>query len=99
MSILSNSPSVSAFDSAAFDRITDPLLQVLSVKQARELAGFHADTSVADRIEELSRKSNEGELTIDERAEYEGCVRANNFVAILQAKARRRVAEAGRSKF
>ena len=32
---------------------------------------------------------NEGELTDEERAEYEGYVRANNFVAVLQAKARK----------
>ena len=39
------------------------------------------------RIEELARKSTEGELTEDERAEYAGYVRANKFVAILKRQA------------
>ena len=41
------------------------------------------------RIELLAHKSNEGDLTAAERAEYEGYVRANKFIALLQAKARK----------
>jgi uncharacterized protein YnzC (UPF0291/DUF896 family) len=40
------------------------------------------------RIEELAAKSTEGALTDQERAEYEGYVRANKFIAILQRQAR-----------
>lgn len=40
------------------------------------------------RIEELASQSTEGLLTDAERAEYEGYVRANKFVAILQRRAR-----------
>jgi len=36
---------------------------------------------------ELARKSTEGDLTEDERAEYAGYVRANKFVAILKRQA------------
>ena len=39
------------------------------------------------RLEHLARKSTEGELTEDERAEYAGYVRANKFVAILKRQA------------
>ena len=48
---------------------------------------FRADPELQARIEELARKSTEGELTDDERAEYAGYVRANKFVAILQRQA------------
>ena len=41
-----------------------------------------------DRIEELAAKSTEGALTDQARAEYEGYVRANKFVALLQRQAR-----------
>lgn len=34
----------------------------------------------ADRIEELAAQSTEGELSEEERAEYEGDVRANKFI-------------------
>ena len=40
-----------------------------------------------EQIEELARKSTEGELTEDERAEYSGYVRANKFIAILKRQA------------
>lgn len=40
----------------------------------------------------LASKCNEGGLAEGERAEYEGYVRANNFVATLQAEARRLLA-------
>ena len=49
--------------------------------------GFRADPQLQARIEELARKSTEGELTEEERAEYSGFVRANKFVAILKRQA------------
>jgi hypothetical protein len=81
------------FDSSAFDRATDPVLRLLPVEQARELAEYRPASSMEARLEELAGKSNEGELTEAERAEYLGYVQANKFVAILQAQARRRIAE------
>jgi hypothetical protein len=47
------------------------------------------DDSLKARIEELATKNTEGELTDSERAEYEGYVRANKSLAILQAQAKR----------
>jgi len=51
--------------------------------------GFRADPQLQARIEELARKSTEGQLTEEERAEYSGFVRANKFVAILERQASR----------
>jgi uncharacterized protein YnzC (UPF0291/DUF896 family) len=50
---------------------------------------FRRDPQLEARIEELARKSTEGELTDDERAEYAGYVRANKFVAILNRQMQR----------
>lgn len=73
----------------AFDRGVDPLLRkILSTERARDVLDYQAEPWLQERIEELAAKANEGELTDAERSEYEGYVRANNFVAILQAKAR-----------
>ncbi len=55
--------------------------------KADSAIGFKADPELQTRIEELARKSTEGELTEDERAEYAGYVRANKFVAILRRQA------------
>jgi hypothetical protein len=77
------------FDSAAFDCGTDPILQFLSVDGAAALVAYRGDDAIRARIEQLAARNTEGELTEDERAEYEGYVKANNFIATLQAKARK----------
>jgi hypothetical protein len=73
----------------AFDRAIAPVIGILSQEQAAQIANFHADQQLQARIEELAAKSNEGELSSDELAEYEGYAQANRFLAVLQAKARR----------
>ena len=83
-----------AIDTDAFDRGTDPILQFFTVDQARGIVQYRGDAAIESRIEELAAKANEDELTPDERAEYEGYVRANKFMAILQAKARKLLATA-----
>jgi hypothetical protein len=79
-------------DQVAFERATDPILQFFTPEQARALADYRGDAGLADEIELLAQKCNEGELTEAERARYEGYVRANKFIAILQAKARKLLA-------
>jgi transglutaminase-like putative cysteine protease len=82
-----------AFDSNAFDRATEPVLRLFPVEQARDLAEYRSGEWLQTRVEELAAKSNEGELTEEDRAEYLGYVQANKFVAILQAQARRRLTQ------
>jgi len=79
-------------DMSAFDRATDPVVRIFSTEQARQLAEYRSDDTLQARIEELAEKSNEGQLTDQERAEYAGYVQANKFVAVLQAKARKLLA-------
>lgn len=80
------------FDTEAFDRATDGLLQFFTRQQAEALVQYRGDETLRARIEELAEKNTEGELTEAERAEYEGYVRANKFIATLQAKARKLLA-------
>ena len=81
------------FDRAAFDRATDGILQFFTVEQARALAEFRGDPAIRSRIDELASRNTEGELTEGELAEYEGYVKANNFIATLQTKARKLLSE------
>jgi len=74
-------------ESLAFDRGVRPMLEIVLPDKAAAVIGFRADPELQARIEELARKSTEGELTEDERAEYTGYVRANKFVAILKRQA------------
>ena len=77
------------FDTAAFERATDGILGFFTVEQAKALAEYRGEVAIQSRIEELACKNTEGDLTAEERAEYEGYVRANKFIAVLQAKARK----------
>ncbi|MBA3315372.1 MAG: hypothetical protein M3552_07900 [Planctomycetota bacterium] len=79
--------------STAFDRGVEPVREVMTPELARGLLAFRPDASVQDRIEELGRKANEGELSPDEQEEYEGYSRANKFIAILQSQARKRLSD------
>lgn len=74
---------------AAFHRGIAPLLQLLLPGKEEVVLGVLPDQSLRNRIELLASKSTEGELTNDERAEYEGYVRANKFVAVLRREAQR----------
>ena len=72
----------------AFHRGTASVFALLTPEQTRQLANLPADQTIADRLAELAQKSNEGELTSAERAEYEAYIEANDFLAVLQAEAR-----------
>ena len=70
------------------NRLLEPVSRSLNVEAARELIRIKADSKTQARVDELARKCNEGELTEQERAEYERYVVVGNIIAILQAKAR-----------
>ena len=65
-----------------------PMMKIVLPEKAEEIVEFRPDPELQARIEELARKSTEGELTESEGAEYGGYARANKFVAILQRQAR-----------
>ena len=74
------------------DRLLEPLALGLTPAAARALVNFRADSETQERIAELAEKCNEGQLTPQERQEYEAFVRAIDLIAILQSKARRLLA-------
>ena len=69
-------------------RLLEPISSSLNEEAARKLIGLKADQKTQARVAKLARKCNEGNLTDDERDEYEFYVMAGEFIAILQAKAR-----------
>jgi hypothetical protein len=78
---------------AAFERVLAAVGQCLDRQSAEALLRLRADREMQGRIEELADKCTEGTLTSEELDEYEALIRVGNFVAILQAKARRLLAE------
>ncbi len=71
----------------ALDRMLDPLAEILSPEVARGIVGMRADPYLQARVDELASKANEGQLTEEERHEYEDYVDAIDFIGIFQAKA------------
>jgi hypothetical protein len=76
-------------NATAFNRGIDPIIRFLTVDQARDIVRYRGDSELQRRIEELAELANEGELTAEDQAEYEGYVQANKFVAILQTQAKK----------
>ena len=70
-------------------RVLEPVLRSLPPEAARQIAHAEADEELQQRVEELARKANEGNLTPEERSEYEAYVDAGDIVATLQAVARK----------
>jgi len=70
------------------DRILEPVSSALNREAARKLLDVKADRKTQARVAKLAEKCNEGNLTPEERHEYETYVMAGNIIAILKAQAR-----------
>ena len=77
-----------ASNALTFDRLLEPVSRCFNQESARQLVGLRADSQAQARMAELASKANEGQLSAEERAEYERGLAVSNFIAILQAKAR-----------
>jgi hypothetical protein len=71
------------------DRLVEPVVRTLTPEVAKALVQLRADPELQAQMDELATKCNEGQLTSEEREEYETSVRFANYLAIIQAKARR----------
>ncbi len=76
-------------NTATLDRLVEPVVRTLTPEVARAIVELRADPILQARMDELAEKCNEGNMTPDERDEYETNIRFGNFIAIIQAKARR----------
>jgi predicted restriction endonuclease len=76
---LSSSPPPSLLE-----RLLTPVGDCLTPDVARHLVDLHASADVQARLEELADKCTEGQLSAEERAEYETAVAAIEFISVLQ---------------
>jgi len=74
------------------NELLEPLSNCLTPEVARRVVALRASAAAQRRVDELAEKCNDGELSADERAEYEAYVMAGNLIAVIQAKARRLLA-------
>jgi hypothetical protein len=73
--------------------LLEPLGRCLTPASAREILSLHSDDQLRRRAEELADKSDEGQMTPEERAEYRLLVEVGDCVALLQARARQFLAD------
>ena len=79
-------------DTPILDRLLEPVSRCLTPEAARQLVALRADPQFQERLDVLADRCTEGLLTPEEREEYETYVRAIHIIAILQAKARKLLA-------
>lgn len=82
-----------AVAAALLSGLMEPLGRCLTPASAREILALRPDEPARRRMEELAGKSDEGCLTPEERAEHQFFVEVGDMVALLQAKARRFLAD------
>ena len=75
--------------------LLDPLADCMTPEVAGKVIRLRASADANNRMQFLADKSAAGTLTDDEQEEYEACVSAGTFIAILQAKARRMLGNNG----
>lgn len=84
---------MSAVADSVLDRVFEPVGRCLTPAVARKLVALRADPDLQAEIDRLAAKCNEGQLSDEERTEYETYVRAIHFLSVLQSKARRLLAK------
>ena len=80
-------------ETVILDRLLEPVSRCLTPDVARQLVALRADSQFQERLDALADRCTEGLLTPEERDEYETYVRAIHIIAILQAKARKLLAD------
>ena len=70
-------------------RVLVPDGMSMSTELARYLAGLNFSTSDHDRFQELSDKSTEGTLTLEEANELDGYLHIDRVLGVLRLRAQR----------
>ena len=70
------------------DRFLRPFTECLTPEVAQRIVNLQLDVQSQARLDELAAKANEGQLTDNERQEYEEFVEGIDLIGILKARAR-----------
>lgn len=75
-------------NTTVLDRFLKPFSECLTPEVAQRIVNLQLDSQSQARIDELAAKANEGQLTDEERQEYEEFVEGIDLIGILKARAR-----------
>ena len=71
------------------ERLLEPVTACLTLEVAQRIVDLRLDDpSTLERLDDLREKANEGTLTAEERAEYDGFVEGNDLVMLIKDQAR-----------
>jgi hypothetical protein len=79
-------------------KLFEPMAALMDVEAAQKILTVKADRRTQARVAKLAQKCNNGELTPEERREYEEFIRVGDLVALFRAKALAVIATANRRK-
>ncbi len=75
-------------NTSVLDRFLEPFTDCLTSEVAERIVNLQIDSESQARLDKLAAKANEGQLTDDERQEYEEFVEGIDLMGILKARAR-----------
>ncbi|HQX53303.1 MAG TPA: hypothetical protein PLY87_26435 [Planctomycetaceae bacterium] len=81
--------------SEILDSVLNPFTECLTAEAARKIVDFRADRETQNRVDELAAKSSSGQLSVEERSEYQEYIHTFDLVAIVKSKARSVLARLG----
>ena len=73
------------------EALADTVASCLDAQSLRAIADLKIDAQAQERLDELATKANEGQLTAEERSEYQGFIRISEFLGLAQLRARTRL--------
>ena len=69
-------------------RMLDPVAEAFNADAARRLSDLRIDPELQQHMERLADLANEGQLTPEQRSEYELILNIGDIVSVLRVKAR-----------
>lgn len=77
--------------SPLLEALAETVAACLDAPSLQAMAGLQLDAATRERLDELANKANEGQLTPEERAEYQAFIGISEFLGLAQLRARARL--------
>jgi hypothetical protein len=76
---------------ALLEALAETVAACLDAPSLGAMANLELDAPTRERLDELADKANEGQLSQEERAEYQGFIEVSEFLGLAQLRARARL--------
>jgi hypothetical protein len=73
------------------EALAESVAACLDASSLRAIANIELDSKTKKRLDELAEKANEGQLSGDERVEYQSFIGVSEFLGLAQLRARARL--------